>query len=99
VPHEPGTAAPPGTTGPAGAADLVGAVSPALCHILSPEHFLPHMHNLDERDLSRKHRFHRMDEVVITWMNGSTSPADQLPQPSFQDHPEHHRAKAVHPMT
>jgi hypothetical protein len=24
---------------------------------------------------------------VITWINGSTSPADQPPQPSFQEHP------------
>jgi hypothetical protein len=30
----------------------------------------------------------RMDEVVITWINGSTSPADQLPQPSNQGHHE-----------
>jgi hypothetical protein len=42
--HEPGTAAPPGMVGPAGAARL------ALCHVLAPEHFLPHVHNLDERD-------------------------------------------------
>jgi hypothetical protein len=38
-----------------------------------------------------------MDEVVITWINGSTSPADQPPQPSFQDHPERHQAKVVYP--
>jgi hypothetical protein len=63
VPHEPGTAAPPGTAGPAGAAGLAGvagpgrvrsalpgAVGPAQCHVLTPEHFLPHVHNLDERD-------------------------------------------------
>jgi hypothetical protein len=37
-----------------------------------------------------------MDEVVITWINGSTSPADQPPQPSFQDHPERHQAMVVH---
>jgi hypothetical protein len=97
VPHEPGTAAPPGTAGPAGAAGLAVAVGPASCHVLGPEHFLPRMHNLDERDLSRKHRFDRMDKVVITWINGSTSPADQPPQPSFQEHPERHQAKAVHP--
>jgi hypothetical protein len=103
VPHEPGTAAPPGTTappgmaGPASAAVLAGAAGHAPCHVLAPEHFLPHVHNLDEQDLSRKHRFDRMDEVVITWINGSTSPADQPPQPSFQEHLEHHQAKAVHP--
>jgi hypothetical protein len=39
----------------------------------------------------------QMDEVVITWINGSTSPADQPPQPSFQEHPEHHQVEAVHP--
>jgi hypothetical protein len=38
-----------------------------------------------------------MDEVVITWINRSTSLADQPPQPSFQDHPDRHRVKAVHP--
>jgi hypothetical protein len=90
VTHEPGTTASPGTAGPAGAA------GPAPCHILSPEHFLPRVHNLDERDLSRKCRFDRMDEVVITWINGSTSPADQRPQLSFQEHPKHHQVKAVH---
>jgi hypothetical protein len=37
-----------------------------------------------------------VDEVVITWINGSTSPADQ---PSFQEHPEHHQVKEVHPTT
>jgi hypothetical protein len=64
MPHNPGTAAPPGTAGPAGAA------APAPCHVPSPKHFLPHMHNLYERDWSRKHWFDRMDEVVITWING-----------------------------
>jgi hypothetical protein len=92
VPHETGTAAPPGTAG------LASAASPALCHVLAPEHFLPHVHNLDERDLSRKRWFDRMDEVVITWINGSTSSADQPPQLSFQEHPERRQAKAVHPM-
>jgi hypothetical protein len=70
---------------------------PTPCHVLAPEHFLPHVHNLDERDLSRKHRVDRMDEVVINWTNGSTSPADQPPQPSFQEYPKRHQAKAVHP--
>jgi hypothetical protein len=82
VPHELGTAAPPGTASPAGAA------APAPCHVSSPSQFLPRVHNLDEQDSSRKHRFDRMDEVVITWINWSTSPTDQLPQPSFQGHPE-----------
>jgi hypothetical protein len=77
---------------------MPGATGLAPCHVLGPEHFLPRVHNLDERDLSRKRRFDRMDEVVITWINGSTSLADQLPQPSFQEHPEHHQAKAIHPM-
>jgi hypothetical protein len=36
---------------------------------------------------------------VITWINGSSSPAEQPPQLSFQDHPERHRAKVVHPTT
>jgi hypothetical protein len=30
-----------------------------------------------------------MDEVVIPWINGSTSPDDQPPQPSFQENHEH----------
>jgi hypothetical protein len=76
---------------------LPGAAGPALCHVHGPKHFLPRVHNLDERDLSKKCRFDRMDELVITWINGSTSPADQPPQPSFQEHPERHQAKAVHP--
>jgi hypothetical protein len=66
-------------------------------HVLALERFLPHVQNLDERDLSRKHRVDRMDEVVINWTNGSTSPADQPPQPSFQEYPKRHQAKAVHP--
>jgi hypothetical protein len=37
-----------------------------------------------------------MDEVVITWIYGSTFLADQAPQPSFQGNPERHQAKAVH---
>jgi hypothetical protein len=97
VPQEPGTAAPPGTTGPAGVVVLEGVAGPAPWHILGPEHFLPRVHNLDERDLSRKHRCDRMDEVVITWINGSTSPVDQPPQTSFQEHPERHQVKAIHP--
>jgi hypothetical protein len=76
---------------------LPGAAGPTPCHVLGPKRFLPRMHNLDERDLSRKCRFNRMDEVVITWINGSTSPTDQPPQSSFQEHHEHHQAKAVHP--
>jgi hypothetical protein len=76
---------------------LPGAAGPAMCHVHGPKHFLPRVHNLDERDLSKKCRFDRMDELVITWINGSTSPADQPPQPSFQEHPERHQAKAVHP--
>jgi hypothetical protein len=91
VPHEPDTAAPPGTVGPGRCG------RPCPCHVLSPEHFLPHVHNLDERDLSRKYQFDRMDEVVITWINGSTSPTDQPAQPSFQEHSERHQAKVVHP--
>jgi hypothetical protein len=56
VPHELGTAAPPGIAGPAGAAGLAGAAGPAKCgrtypcHVLGPEHFLPRVQNLDERD-------------------------------------------------
>jgi hypothetical protein len=76
---------------------LPGAAGPAPCHVLTPEHFLPHVHNLYEQDLSRKCRFDQMDEVVITWINGSTSPSDQPPQPSFQEYPGRHQAKAVHP--
>jgi hypothetical protein len=45
------------------------------------------------------HWFDRMDEVVITWINGSTFPVDQPPQPSFQEHPEHHQVKVVHATT
>jgi hypothetical protein len=77
---------------------LPGVAAPTPCHVLGPKHFLPRVHNLDERDWSRKRRFDRMDEVMITWINGSTSSADQLPRPSFQEHPERHQAKAVHPM-
>jgi hypothetical protein len=56
VPHEPGMTAPPGTVGPAGAAGLAGAAGPSRCGrpspvpVLAPEHFLPRVHNLDERD-------------------------------------------------
>jgi hypothetical protein len=39
---------------------LPGAAGPAPCHVLSLEHFLPRVHNLDERDLSRKRRFDRV---------------------------------------
>jgi hypothetical protein len=42
VPHEPGTASLPGEAG------LAGAAAPAPCHVHSPEHFLPRVHNLDE---------------------------------------------------
>jgi hypothetical protein len=89
-------AGPAGAAGLAGAASPAGASAPAPCHILGPEHFLTRVHNLDERDLSRKHQFARTDEVVTTWINGSNSPADQPPQPSFQEHPERHQANAVH---
>jgi hypothetical protein len=44
VPHELGTSTPPGTVGPAGAA------APTPCHVFGPNHFLPGVHNLDERD-------------------------------------------------
>jgi hypothetical protein len=47
---------------------LPGATAPASCHVLCPNQVLLHMHNLDERDGSRKHQFDRMDEVVITWI-------------------------------
>jgi hypothetical protein len=50
-------------------------------------HLLSRGHNLDERDPLRKRQFDRMDEVWITWINGSTCPADQPPQPSFQGNP------------
>jgi hypothetical protein len=63
-------------------ATRVGTAGPALCHVFGPNHFLPRVHNLDEQDLSRKHQFDRMGEVVITWINGSNSPANQPPQPS-----------------
>jgi hypothetical protein len=91
--HELGTATPPGTAGPTGAAGPASSAAPAPCHVLGPKHFLPHVHNLDERYLSREHRFDRMDEVVITWINGSTSPANQPPQSSFQEHPERHQRR------
>jgi hypothetical protein len=29
---------------------LPGAAAPAPCHVLGPKHFLPRVHNLDERD-------------------------------------------------
>jgi hypothetical protein len=44
VPHEPGTA------GLQVQPALPGAAALALCHVLSPKHFLSHVHNLDERD-------------------------------------------------
>jgi hypothetical protein len=70
-----------------------GRPSPARArHCRTTRHGLPRVHNLDERHWSRKRRFDRMDEVMITWINGSTSRADQPPQPSFQDHPERHQA-------
>jgi hypothetical protein len=93
VPHGLGTAAPPGTAGPAGAAGLAGvagsagAAAPAPWNVSGPMHLLSRGHNLDERDRPRKRRFDRMDEVRITWINGSTCLADQLPQPSFQGNP------------
>jgi hypothetical protein len=55
-----------------------------------------HRHNLDDRDRPRKRQFDRMDEVRITWINGSTCPADQPPQLSFPGNPRHPWAKAVH---
>jgi hypothetical protein len=42
---------------------------------------------LDERDSLRKRRFDQMVEARITWINGSTFPAAQLPQPSFRSDP------------
>jgi hypothetical protein len=78
VPHGLGTAVPLGTT------SLAGATAPAPWLVPSPMHLLSHGHNLDERDRSRKPRFDRMDEVRITWINGSTCRADRPPQPSFQ---------------
>jgi hypothetical protein len=87
VPHGLGTAAPPGMASPAGAADPIGAAAPALWHASSSTHLLSRGHNFDERDRPRKRRFGLMDEVRITWINGSTCPADQRPQPSFQGNP------------
>jgi hypothetical protein len=82
MPHGLGTAEPPGTTGPVGAAGLAGAAGPTPWHILSPMHLLSREHNLDERDPPRKRWFDRMDEVRITWINGSTCLVIQPPQPS-----------------
>jgi hypothetical protein len=87
VPHGLGTVAPPGTDGLAGAASLVGAAGPrgaagpALWLVPGPMHLLSRRHNLDKRDQPRKRRFDSMDEVRITWINGSTCSADQPPQP------------------
>jgi hypothetical protein len=82
-----GMAEPPGTTGPVGAAYLAGAAGPAPWLVPGPMHHLSREHNLDERDPPRKHQFDRMEEVRITWINGSTCSADQQPQPSFQGNP------------
>jgi hypothetical protein len=99
VPHGRGTTAPPGTAGPTGAVDLVGAVglagaigpagaaAPTPWLVSGPMHLLSHGHNLDERDRPRKLRFDRLDEVRITWINGSTCPVEQPPQLSFQGNP------------
>jgi hypothetical protein len=95
MPHGLGTAEPPGTTGPVGAAGLAGAAGPTPWHMLSPMHLLSCEHNLDKRDPPRKHWFDRMDEVRITWINGSTCPAVQPPQPS-QGNPRRPWAMAVH---
>jgi hypothetical protein len=62
-------------------------------------HLLSRGHNLDDRDRPRKCRFDRMDDVRITWINGSTCPADQPPQPSFQGNSRHPWAKVVHHTT
>jgi hypothetical protein len=91
-----------GTAGLAGAAGLAGVAGPARCGHTCPVartcpiHLLSHRHNLDERDRPRKRRFDRMDEVRITWINGSTCLADQPTQPSFQGNPRRPWAKAVH---
>jgi hypothetical protein len=60
---------------------LPGAAASAPWHVSGPMHLLSSEHNLDERDGPRKRRFDQMDEVRITWINGSTCPADQPPQP------------------
>jgi hypothetical protein len=83
VPHGLGTAEPPGRVGAAGAA------GPAPWLVRGPMHLLFREHNLDERDPPRKRRFDRMEDVRITWINGSTCPAAQPPQPSFQGDPRH----------
>jgi hypothetical protein len=82
----PGTARPAGAAGLAGATSPAGAVGPAWCDRpcrcgrtcpaprLRSESRSSRVHNFDEQDLSRQCRFDRMDEVVITWINGSTSP-------------------------
>jgi hypothetical protein len=66
---------------------LPGAAAPAPWHVAGPTHPLSRRHNLDERDRPMKRRFDRMDEVRISWINGSTCPADQPPQASFQGNP------------
>jgi hypothetical protein len=75
---------------------LPGAATPTPWHVSSPIHLLSRGQNLNERDRPRKRQFDRMDEVSITWIYGSTCPANQPPQPSFQGNPKRPWAKAVH---
>jgi hypothetical protein len=96
MPHEQGTDEPPGPVGPVGAAGPVGAVDPAPWPVPRPVNLLSCEHHFNERDPPRKRPFDRMEEVRITWTNGSTSPAVQPPQPSFQGNPRCPWAKAVH---
>jgi hypothetical protein len=75
---------------------LPGVAAPAPWLVPSPIHLLSCRHNLDEWDRPRKRQFDRMDEVRITWINGSTYTAVQPPQPSFQSNPRHPWANAIH---
>jgi hypothetical protein len=93
TPHVLRTAEPPGPTEPADAADRTP------WHDSGPKH--PHSleHNLDEHDSLKKCQFDQMVEARITWINGSTFPIAQLPQPSSRGDPRRPQTQSLHHTT
>jgi hypothetical protein len=86
----------PGTAEPADAADPLSPADPARLHAPSPECHYSHEHNLDECDSLKKRQFDQRVEARISWINGSTYPIAQPPQPSSKGDPRHPLTWSVH---
>jgi hypothetical protein len=77
---------------------LPGAADPPPWHDYGPDHRHSLEHNLDKRDSLKKRWFDQRVEARITWINGSTYPVAQPPQPSSRGDSRRSLQRSVHHM-